>query len=104
MFTSLAGDEPTFIQCIIYVGKYNDLATAFLANPDDTIRHIFSLGSLTEKAEVCHEDNCYFTLRSLFILCPSYLVLMTLAAGIAIPGGLFMPSMLVSFSISQVLV
>ena len=76
-------------------GKYNDLATAFLANPDDTIRHIFSLGSLSPKAQVCQGDNCYFTLRSLIILCPSYLIFMTLSAGIAIPGGLFMPSMLV---------
>ena len=34
-------------------GKYNDLATAFLANPDDTIKHIFSLGSLSPQAQVC---------------------------------------------------
>ena len=77
-------------------GKYNDLATAFLANPDDTVKHIFSLGSLSPKAEVCHGDDCYFTLRSLIILCPSYLLFMTLSGGIAIPGGLFMPSILVS--------
>ena len=44
---------------------------------------------------MCQGDNCYFTLRSLIILCPSYLIFMTLSAGIAIPGGLFMPSMLV---------
>lgn len=82
--------------CLWLTGKYNDLATAFLAYPDDTIRHIFSLGNLSEKAEVCNKDNCYFTLRSLIILCPAYLVFMSLTAGIAIPGGLFMPSMLVT--------
>lgn len=76
-------------------GKYNDLATAFLANPDETIKQIFSLGRLSPKFEVCEGSNCYFTLRSLFILTSSYLVFMILLGGIVIPGGLFMPSIMV---------
>ena len=76
-------------------GQYNDLATLFLANPDDTIKHLFSLGALTPRAEVCQGDNCYFTLRSLAILSPVYLLLMAAAASLAIPGGLFMPSIMV---------
>lgn len=38
-------------------GKYNDLATAFLANPDETIKHIFSLGRLSRRYEVCAGSN-----------------------------------------------
>lgn len=44
---------------------------------------------------MCREKNCYFTLRSLLILCPTYLLFMTLIGGLAIPGGLFIPSIMV---------
>lgn len=81
--------------CIFCTGKYNDLATAYLALPDETIRRIFSLGRLSHKYEVCEGSNCYFTLRSLFILTVSYLIFMMLLCGIVIPGGLFMPSIMV---------
>lgn len=76
-------------------GQYNDLATLFLANPDQTIKHLFSLGSLSRQQQVCKGENCYFTLRSLSLLAPVYLGLMSLAASLAIPGGLFMPSIIV---------
>jgi chloride channel 7 len=76
-------------------GQYNDLATAYLALPDETIKHIFSLGRLSPKYEVCEGGNCYFTLRSLFILTVSYLGFMVLLGGIVVPGGLFMPSIMV---------
>ena len=78
-------------------GLFNDLATLFLSNPDDTIKHIFSLGNLTPHAEVCQGENCYFTLRSLAILSPAYLLLMAAGASLTIPGGLFMPSIMVQF-------
>lgn len=76
-------------------GQYNDLATLFLANPDQTIKHLFSLGALSRQQQVCSGDNCYFTLRSLVLLGPVYLCLMSMAASLAIPGGLFMPSIIV---------
>jgi hypothetical protein len=77
-------------------GKYNDLATAFMSNQDETIKHIFSLGRLSRTYQVCKDDNCYFTLRTLFILTATYWVFMVLLGGIVIPGGLFMPSIMVS--------
>ena len=80
-----------------FAGLFNDLATLFLSNPDDTIKHIFSLGNLTPHAEVCQGENCYFTLRSLAILSPAYLLLMAAGASLTIPGGLFMPSIMVWF-------
>ena len=45
--------------------------------------------------EVCQGDNCYFTLQSLIILCPTYLLFMVLNGGLSTPGGLFMPSIMV---------
>ena len=45
--------------------------------------------------EVCQGDNCYFTLQSLIILCPSYLLFMVMNGGLSTPGGLFMPSIMV---------
>ena len=45
--------------------------------------------------ETCAGDQCYFTLRSLLILCPSYLIFMIANGGLALPGGLFMPSIMV---------
>jgi chloride channel 7 len=74
---------------------FNDLATAFFSVPNDTIKHIFSLGQYSEASQVCQDKNCYFTLRSLMVLCPTYLIFMTLIGGLAIPGGLFIPSILV---------
>ena len=86
---SVSRPQPSF------AGLFNDLATLFLSNPDDTIKHIFSLGNLTPHAEVCQGENCYFTLRSLAILSPAYLLLMAAGASLTIPGGLFMPSIMV---------
>ncbi|KAK9844167.1 hypothetical protein WJX81_006719 [Elliptochloris bilobata] len=77
---------------------YNDLATAFMSFPDETIRRLFSLGSLTPQYETCAGEQCYFTLRSLLILCPSYLIFMIANGGLALPGGLFMPSIMVGGS------
>jgi chloride channel 7 len=76
-------------------GEYNDLATAFMSNQDETIKHIFSLGRLSRTYQVCKDDNCYFTLRTLFILTATYWFFMVLLGGIVIPGGLFMPSIMV---------
>lgn len=44
---------------------------------------------------LCACSGSYFTLRSLGILTVSYLLFMVLVGGIVIPGGLFMPSIMV---------
>ena len=83
-------------------GQYNDLATPFMSMPGDTIRHIFSLeggGKGRQAYAVCNGMSpCHFTARSLGILSAFYLILMALASGVAVPGGLFMPSIMVSTS------
>ena len=82
-------------------GTYNDLATLFFAPAADTASHIFSSGALTPRFNVCshrggsgssEDDSCYFTLRSLALLCPSYFAAMAAAASSGLPGGLFLPS------------
>lgn len=70
-----------------------------MSMPGDTIRHIFSLeggGKGRQAYAICNETSaCHFTARSLGILSAFYLILMALASGVAVPGGLFMPSIMV---------
>ena len=67
--------------------------------PGETIRYIFSVeGGPKGRADynTCNETSaCHFTRRSLGLLCAFYLMLMALASGVAVPGGLFMPSIMV---------
>jgi len=59
-----------------------------LQHPSDSARD-------GRRFDVCAGEQCYFTLRSLLILCPSYLLFMVANGGLALPGGLFMPSIMV---------
>ena len=80
-------------------GQYNDLATPFMSMPGETIRYIFSVEGGSKGRQdymVCNETSaCHFTPRSLGLLSAFYLMLMALASGVAVPGGLFMPSIMV---------
>lgn len=84
---------------VVTAGQYNDLATPFMSMPGDTIRAIFSVegGDSGRKAysECNGSSPCHFTPQSLGLLCTFYLLLMALASGVAVPGGLFMPSIMV---------
>eukprot|EP00898_Chlorokybus_atmophyticus_P002860 jgi/Chlat1/3575/Chrsp234S03565 len=62
---------------------YNDLATCFFALPEQVVKRFLEM-----------RDNkpITFTFRSLCIFAASYVLLSSLAFGIAVPGGLFMPS------------
>lgn len=78
-------------------GEYNDLATALLSRPPETIRRMFSLTNEMHHWRSCASDvPCNFTIKSLCIMSFLYLILMALASGIAVPGGLFMPSIMVT--------
>ena len=76
-----------------------------MSMPGETIRYIFSIEGGTKGRQdymVCNETSaCHFTPRSLGILSAFYLMLMALASGVAIPGGLFMPSIMVRFAHSS---
>lgn len=74
-------------------GKHNDLATLFLSSSHETIIGLFSLGHEPGQAYVKH-----FTNGSLALFTVAYLLLMSVGAGVAIPGGLFMPSIVVGAS------
>jgi len=92
--------KPYFIYRLSAAGQYNDLATPFMSMPGDTIRYIFSVEGGSKGRQdymVCNETSaCHFTPRSLGLLSGIYLLLMALASGVAVPGGLFMPSIMVS--------
>lgn len=77
-------------------GEYNDLATGLLSRPPETIQRIFSLTNDMHHWRSCASDvPCNFTIKSLGLMSVIYLCLMALAAGISVPGGLFMPSIMV---------
>ncbi|KAF6253336.1 chloride channel [Scenedesmus sp. NREL 46B-D3] len=71
-------------------GEHNDLATLFLSSSHHTIVNLFSMGHNPGEAYVVH-----FTQGSLVLFVVVYLILMSVGAGVAIPGGLFMPSIMV---------
>lgn len=80
--------------------EYNDVATLFLSSQHHTIIKLFSVGH--DSAEgMGGEDEKYrpaFTVGGLALFTTSYLGLMSIGAGLAIPGGLFMPSILLGGS------
>ena len=71
-------------------GTHNDLATLFLSSSHHTIVNLFSMGHSPGQPYLV-----YFTPGSLALFTIVYLVLMSIGAGVAIPGGLFMPSIMV---------
>jgi len=82
-------------------GQINDLYTLFFSNPDHVIDRIFGAGAETcDNAEHMGalQFRCTFTLASLCVHCLTYLIFMSYAAGLAIPGGLFMPCIMVGAS------
>jgi chloride channel 7 len=73
--------------------KHNDLATLFLSSSHDTITNLMRTGNTPGQPYVAH-----FTEGSLALYNVVYVLLMSVGAGVAIPAGLFMPSMLVGAS------
>jgi len=82
-------------------GQVNDLYTLFFSNPDEVIDRIFGAGNDECDADTMgglFQFRCTFTLTSLAIHSLTYLIFMSYAAGLAIPGGLFMPCIMVGAS------
>lgn len=71
------------------VAYYNDLASLYFGVPHETIKQLFALGS---------ELDTYFSIRSLLLHSMSFFILFNLAYGVATPGGIFMPSIMVGAS------
>jgi chloride channel 7 len=78
----------------------NDLYTLFFSNPDETIDRLFGAGTVECSDTATHggQFRCTFTYASLAVHCFTYLIFMSYAAGLAIPGGLFMPCIMVGAS------
>ena len=75
-------------------GQHNDLATLFLSNTHETIIALFGMGRASAVADSPNFVP-YFSIGSLALYTACYVVLMSIGAGLAIPGGLFMPSIVV---------
>ncbi|KAJ7547275.1 hypothetical protein O6H91_08G078100 [Diphasiastrum complanatum] len=71
------------------VAYYNDLATLFFSLPRQSMQELYQLSGQTKVD---------FTIQSLGIHSISVLIMFILAYGIATPGGIFMPAMLVGAS------
>ncbi|XP_024384497.1 chloride channel protein CLC-d [Physcomitrium patens] len=71
------------------ISYYNDLATLYFGVPHETIKQLFAMG---------YELDTYFSMRSLILHSMSFFVLFNLAYGVATPGGIFMPSIMVGAS------
>jgi chloride channel 7 len=66
--------------------EHNDLATAFWSTPDDLLSRLFSVG---------HQDEVTgFTQKSLLLYSAIYLSMLALCAGVCVPAGMFMPSVM----------
>lgn len=76
------------------VSQYNDLATLFFSVPHETIKNLLQLGQ---------DADPYFTVKGLGIHTVSFLTVFILAYGVATPGGIFMPSMMVGASVGALL-
>lgn len=84
------------------VGQYNDLATALFQTAPLTIRSLLGLGSESEPManRICSLSMpCYYTLTSLFAFSMIYFALLVLSSGLAVPGGLFMPTIMIGASL-----
>eukprot|EP00246_Nothoceros_aenigmaticus_P011520 TRINITY_DN3160_c0_g1_i1.p1 TRINITY_DN3160_c0_g1~~TRINITY_DN3160_c0_g1_i1.p1 ORF type:complete len:552 (+),score=57.74 TRINITY_DN3160_c0_g1_i1:25-1656(+) len=68
---------------------YNDLATLYFSLPHQTIQKLLELSESMETT---------FTIRSLGINAISFSIMFLLSYGIATPGGIFMPSLMVGAS------
>ncbi|KAG2485675.1 hypothetical protein HYH03_015647 [Edaphochlamys debaryana] len=82
---------------------YNDVATLFLSSQHHTIIRLFSVGHEDELSPEQREESGRsftppFSVGGLALFTTTYLGLMSIGAGLAIPGGLFMPSILLGAS------
>lgn len=79
-------------------GQYDEVATMFFSSSEETIKKILQMGEQTDGG---YEDP--FTRKSLCIFAGAYLMIMSLACGAAVPGGLFMPSIMLGSSFGAVM-
>ena len=93
-------------------GQVNTLFTLFFDAPDTTIENLFSItsectsrgagpvGGFAEPGSGAgtHEISCSYGLGALAAFSVATLTITALASGVAIPGGLFMPSILIGGS------
>ena len=88
------------IQLTCPKGQVNDLFTLFFEHPEETIEQLFAFQG---NQCVGGDGMCGFSRESLAIHFSFTVVLMTLASGMAVPGGLFMPAIMIGSSFGSLL-
>jgi chloride channel 7 len=79
-------------------GQYNDYATAVFGDANFVVKSLLGLGSDSEPINnrLCSLSTpCYFSPVTLAAVTISYLILMTLSTNLAVPGGIFMPPIMI---------
>ena len=76
--------------------QYNDLGTGFLGSGFFVVKTLLGLGS--EAEPLAPLGPRYFTPLSLAVLAASYLGFTVLSSNLAVPGGIFLPSILTGAS------
>jgi len=79
-------------------GQYNDYATAVFGDANFVVKSLLGLGSDSEPINnrLCSLSTpCYFSPVTLIALTISYLILMALSTNLAVPGGIFMPPIMI---------
>jgi chloride channel 7 len=72
-------------------GEHNDLATALYGSGDQLLARLFAVGNRQAGAT---DSAPGLTPRSLALFAVSYMPMMAVAAGMCVPAGMFMPSLL----------
>lgn len=76
--------------------QYNDLGSGFLSSGFFVVKTLLGLGS--EAEPLAPRGPRYFMPPSLAVLAASYLCCMVVASNVALPGGIFLPSILTGAS------
>lgn len=90
-YPSYAPYESTLVRMFCKKGQYNDLASLWLTSSEDAIRQLFHM-----------PGNGAFSLPALAGFFVLYTVLMCVCSGLAMPSGLFIPSILAGSAMGRI--
>ena len=90
--------DETTVSLFCPEGEYNELATLFFNGPEEAIRYLFFEPSDNDLSSQCNIDP-----SALLVFALPYLVMMTVFYGIAVPSGLFVPSILAGSALGRLM-
>ena len=92
--TNFTGQEAKLIESLVRFqcaeGEYNELASLFFTEQDVAIRHLFHFRELGDGVL----EDATFSVGSLLVFFFAYTLMAVVTYGLAVPSGLFVPSLL----------